>query len=132
MNDLRSQRFGMLTVLSEHGERARNGGVCWICKCDCGTFRTVKGTHLISGNTKSCGCARRAKDTLSKVHIQTLEMLFRGFETKEIAALRHRAPKTVEGSIGTLLRKAKARNSRELIYKAFERGWLQPPKRYVD
>lgn len=28
----------------------------WICKCDCGKQKTVSGSKLKNGNTKSCGC----------------------------------------------------------------------------
>ena len=31
----------------------------WLCLCECGTVTTVRGSHLTSGNTKSCGCLDR-------------------------------------------------------------------------
>lgn len=47
-------RFGRLVVL----ERAANrkDRVAWFCLCDCGTQVVVRGDHLKSGNTMSCGC----------------------------------------------------------------------------
>ncbi len=55
--DLTGQRFGRLVVL----ERVENHGKdpAWLCKCDCGTVKTVSGNHLRSGNIQSCGCGRR-------------------------------------------------------------------------
>ena len=51
LNDLTGQRFGRLTVL----ERTE---LKWLCKCDCGNKKIVAGGHLVSGDTKSCGCLR--------------------------------------------------------------------------
>lgn len=56
-NDLTGQRFGRLVVLS----RAENIGndVAYLCQCDCGNKTTVRGYLLTSGQTVSCGCARK-------------------------------------------------------------------------
>lgn len=39
------------------GAAARNEYV--VCRCACGTEKEVKATHLLRGNTRSCGCYRR-------------------------------------------------------------------------
>lgn len=48
-------RFGYLTVLrldsESHCEHAK-----WICRCDCGLEKSVRGNVLRRGATKSCGC----------------------------------------------------------------------------
>lgn len=31
----------------------------WLCKCDCGNETIVRGNHLQSGTTKSCGCLHK-------------------------------------------------------------------------
>lgn len=56
-NNLIGQSFGRLTVV----ERAENKGekTYWKCLCDCGTECIVRGSHLINGDTKSCGCYSR-------------------------------------------------------------------------
>jgi len=54
-NDLSGKIFGILTVLMEYG-KDKNGKRLWICKCECGNEKEVKGSSLKSGNTKSCGC----------------------------------------------------------------------------
>lgn len=56
--DLTGQRFGRLTVIKE-GERSKGGRVQWLCKCDCGSYKTVTTNNLTSGRTKSCGCLHR-------------------------------------------------------------------------
>jgi hypothetical protein len=52
---LTGQRFGRLVVLEDSGIR-QCGSVMWKCSCDCGELCTVRGSHLLSGATQSCGC----------------------------------------------------------------------------
>lgn len=51
-HELTGLRFGLWTVLKRDPSNPRN----YICKCDCGTIRSVYGSALSSGMTKSCGC----------------------------------------------------------------------------
>lgn len=55
-----NQRFGRLHVLHEITNRPK-GGALWLCQCDCGEVRAVKGTLLLRGRTRSCGCLRRER-----------------------------------------------------------------------
>lgn len=55
INELRGQRFGRLTVIERSGTD-KQGGVVWLCMCDCGKQNNVTGKNLLSGNTRSCGC----------------------------------------------------------------------------
>lgn len=63
--DLTRLRFGKLTVDKqvwverEKWDIVRNR--MWRCKCDCGEVRDFLENNLLSGRTKSCGCARSAK-----------------------------------------------------------------------
>ena len=52
--DLTGQMFGRWTVLQY--DRTKNGEAYWLCKCTCGTVRSVNGYHLRSGRSTSCGC----------------------------------------------------------------------------
>lgn len=53
--DLTGQRFGRLTVVArDYTDRNRN--IYWKCQCDCGNECSVRGSHLKSGQTRSCGC----------------------------------------------------------------------------
>jgi hypothetical protein len=54
--DIVGRRFGMLTVISESTERSSCGEVKYVCQCDCGNTKTIVGTSLRNGKTKSCGC----------------------------------------------------------------------------
>lgn len=53
--DLTGQQFGHLTVM---GYTGTNNSRCsmWYCKCDCGGESVVRGSNLLNGATKSCGC----------------------------------------------------------------------------
>ena len=53
--DLTGQRFARLVVLSQKEWAIRSS---WVCKCDCGNETVVFTSHLSSGHTTSCGCAR--------------------------------------------------------------------------
>lgn len=54
-DNLFGQKFGRWTVLKVDKSKPRN----YICKCDCGTIRSVYGPSLKYGGTLSCGCASR-------------------------------------------------------------------------
>lgn len=59
--DLSGRRFGRLTAIRATDERTHDGGVLWLCRCDCGNVCKVKTAYLISGHTSSCGCLSREK-----------------------------------------------------------------------
>lgn len=51
-------KFGKLLVISQSGKNKR-GDILWLCKCDCGLEKIVKGSNLRIGKTKSCGCLKK-------------------------------------------------------------------------
>lgn len=54
--DLTARVFGRLTVVHRAPNRGRH--VYWLCRCVCGATIEVKGDHLKSGATSSCGCLK--------------------------------------------------------------------------
>ena len=48
--------FGRLTVVKY--SRSISGHHMFICKCSCGNFALLRGTGLLSGHVKSCGCQK--------------------------------------------------------------------------
>ena len=55
--DLTNQKFGRLRVLRlsrQQHHRLKS----WVCRCDCGNRRIVRGDHLRDGTQVSCGCFR--------------------------------------------------------------------------
>lgn len=53
--DLKGVRFAHL-VVTERAGADKHGHVMWLCQCDCGKQKVVKGHKLLSGDYKSCGC----------------------------------------------------------------------------
>lgn len=56
IKDIKGQKFGKLTAL-KLGEKTKDSGYYWICKCECGNIVNVRGSCLRSGNTTSCKCS---------------------------------------------------------------------------
>ena len=57
--DITGQRFDMLTVTEFVG--LENHKAQWLCQCDCGLTKVMKGVDLRRGNSGSCGCRTRKK-----------------------------------------------------------------------
>lgn len=64
--NLTGQKFGKLTVKRFHSIQRKQFAnhtvsfTVWVVQCDCGSpEKPIKGTSLTSGNTQSCGCARK-------------------------------------------------------------------------
>lgn len=60
------EKFNKLTVIEECKERDNNGERKYKCICDCGSVCYVRGGHIRSGHTKSCGCDRLIQPTHRK------------------------------------------------------------------
>ena len=50
------KRFGKLTVISQAPGRSSDGMAKWLCRCDCGKEKVVRGGNLRPGVQHSCGC----------------------------------------------------------------------------
>lgn len=48
-------RFGMVLVLSRAGKTI-DGQATWLCQCECGNSKEIRGADLRNGHTTSCGC----------------------------------------------------------------------------
>lgn len=53
--DITGVRFGRYTVV-KRAPNDKNGSAMWVCRCDCGTEKIVRGASLRSGAVVSCGC----------------------------------------------------------------------------
>lgn len=53
--DLTGQIFGRLTVINYQGVNDK-GIHMWLCRCECGNEKVVRGDALRYGQTRSCGC----------------------------------------------------------------------------
>lgn len=56
--DVLNQSFGRLLVI-ERAENSAQGAARWVVRCDCGIVKIVRGSALLTGISKSCGCLAR-------------------------------------------------------------------------
>ena len=62
--DLTGRTFGKLTILSRAENYISKSGKkysMWLCLCECGKTKTVRGCNLTSGKVKDCGCQKENK-----------------------------------------------------------------------
>jgi len=57
-------QFHKWTIIKESPDRYYRG-LSYVCKCECGTIRTVAKQSLTSNKSKSCGCAKNTQNGLS-------------------------------------------------------------------
>ena len=54
------KRFNSLTVVGFKPRQTSSGNQWfWICKCDCGTEKTMVPGNVITGHSKTCGCGKK-------------------------------------------------------------------------
>lgn len=77
--DLRNKTFGKLTVI-DVGPLDSHKCYTWLCQCDCGNLKYIRGSSLKNGNTKSCGlCSHdsfgiiKIKDILKENNIDFIQ-----------------------------------------------------------
>ena len=58
MKDLLNKTFGKLKVIEHLGKLApgKKNRHRWKCICECGKTTIIQSNHLLSGDTRSCGC----------------------------------------------------------------------------
>lgn len=67
--DLTGKKFNRLTVIERAG-KDKHGNSLWLCKCDCGNEKIIKGRNLKINHTKSCGClhSELSKERVIKIN----------------------------------------------------------------
>lgn len=61
LHDLTGKKFGKLTVLKRDEDHITQKGykvLYWICQCECGTIKSIRGSELVKGGVRSCGCSK--------------------------------------------------------------------------
>lgn len=72
--NLLGQRFGRLVVIAKDDKLTKEKKrTYWICQCDCGKIKTIKGASLTYGEVKSCGCLQ--KELASKIGKKNIKNL---------------------------------------------------------
>ncbi len=57
--NLEGSKYNKLTLLRYAG--TFDGVVYWEAECECGVIQLYRFNHILSGNTKSCGCLRKKR-----------------------------------------------------------------------
>ena len=68
--DMTNQRFGKLLVLYRYKENTKQNQALWVCQCDCGNIKPIRGASLRNGKATSCGCQTHIN--ASKANINNL------------------------------------------------------------
>jgi hypothetical protein len=56
IKDISGNRYGKLVVIKRDVKKSKP--TYWLCKCDCGTIKSIRGSHLKAGKISSCGCSQ--------------------------------------------------------------------------
>jgi hypothetical protein len=92
------QKYGRLTVLKYHS--TVDGEARWVCRCDCGVIKDVRGKHLRYHKIVSCGCYNRDRTikentahgcSNTKIHRTWMKMLNRCNNVRDRAYLSYGA-----------------------------------------
>ena len=57
--DMTGQKINHWTVLSLSKKEHNSNIKYWVCECDCGTIKEVRGDTLRDGSSQSCGCHKK-------------------------------------------------------------------------
>ena len=60
VTDIKGNKYGMLIVIKKVNIESKDGAY-WLCGCKCGKEKTILGSSLRAGRTKSCGCLHKQK-----------------------------------------------------------------------
>lgn len=66
--DITGKRYGRLVVIKQV-ESDKQQNAQWLCQCDCGKQKIIRGKFLRSGKITSCGCilSEASKDRMTKL-----------------------------------------------------------------
>lgn len=75
--DETGNRYGRLLVIEQDVELSKQKHrAYWICKCDCGNYKTVSSRCLRNGKTKSCGCMLSVGEELIAHYLQDKKIYY--------------------------------------------------------
>lgn len=81
--DLKNKRFARLVVLEKApASNPKDTSAHWLCLCDCGTKKVIRGHSLRKGMTTSCGCFAREKNTVHGMHETRVYSIWEGIKER--------------------------------------------------
>lgn len=63
-DNLTGKKYGRLTVLGLSDKRSGRKSY-WVCQCECGNKKLVRGDVLKAGDVKSCGCLKKEQNKIN-------------------------------------------------------------------
>lgn len=75
IKDITGQQFGHWTVINLDGKH-EDGFYYWLCRCDCGTEKIVRGNNLKTGDSTNCGCIRSKGELFVKKWLNDNNIIF--------------------------------------------------------
>lgn len=69
--DLSGNKYGKLEVIELDVTKSTPNKHYWICRCECGNYKSVDGNKLKNGTIKGCGCLR---GKITKYQIQNKKL----------------------------------------------------------
>ncbi len=81
IKNLKGQRFGRLVVPDKYELRKgyKSTKAYWLCLCDCGNEKWIRGTSITGGESMSCGCYMKENNSI----LQRKRMLAKGVKNLE-------------------------------------------------
>lgn len=77
---LEGQTFGKLTVIERAGTFIGEDGLKysqWLCECECGSTKVVRGHDLVRGSVSSCGCLISKGEMLVRQELNKYDVEYR-------------------------------------------------------
>lgn len=102
MLNISNKKFGKLFIIEFAGIDKNNKSL-WSCFCECGNFKILIGSAIISGKIKSCGCYVRS-------------ILAKNYKVKHGHTLRNKMSKTYNSWSGMMSR---CKNKKRWAYKYY-------------
>jgi len=56
LRDLTGQTFGFLTAVELGPKLKATSGAWWLCRCECGSVKSIRSSDLVNNKVRSCGC----------------------------------------------------------------------------
>ena len=139
--DLIGLKFGRLTVIKDTCNRTKQQGVIWLCKCDCGNVCEVRSSHLLTGNTKSCGCLNTEKrsETLINYHRKKDHFIKSEHTQEEIENYIKNTKRNADSKWKSLSKKLRkntkcivCESKEDLVVHHLNEYWDYPEQRYDE
>ena len=75
VKNMQNQKCGKLLVLERDASKT-TAAAYWICQCECGNIKSVRGQSLRDGSVVDCGCGKKER---TKRELDTTSLLYQTF-----------------------------------------------------